>query len=201
LSHCHEDHFYAGEFFCRFPGFLASRDEMKALAVVGNKACYERLPITDEVGEAGKLRFELIAPGDERTLSGITVTAFTAHHDDAQTCMVYMLAKDNKAFFYGHDSGYYPEETWTALQGKHLDLVLLDCTHGRYSAGITGGHQGFPENIKVRERMLSEGIADENTIFCLTHFSHNGHADYDEMVALAVPQGFTVAYDGIAFHI
>lgn len=66
---------------------------------------------------------------------------------------------------------------------------------------MTGGHQGFPENLKVRERMLKDGIADENTIFCVTHFSHNGGADYDDMVALAVPQGFVVAYDGIVFHI
>lgn len=201
LSHDHEDHLYVDEFFCRTPGFTASYDELKPLTVAGNEACKAKLERVSSYGEKGKMRFETLLPGQVTELGGMTVTACPARHDPNQKPLVFILEKDGKRMFYGHDSGYYLEETWAMLQGKRLDLVLLDCTHGRFSAGMTGGHQGFPENLKVRQRMLKDGIADENTIFCVTHFSHNGGADYDDMVALAVPQGFVVAYDGILFNI
>ena len=45
--------------------------------------------------------------------------------------------------------------------------------------------------------MKKEGLADENTVFVLNHFSHNGGQTYDEMRAAAEANGFVVSYDGL----
>ncbi len=46
--------------------------------------------------------------------------------------------------------------------------------------------------------MIKTGLADENTVFVLNHFSHNGRcSDYDDMCREAEKYGFTVSYDGM----
>lgn len=201
LSHDHEDHFYVDDFFCRTFGYTGTYDQMAPMTVAGNEACGKKLDSVAHYVEKGKMVFETLHAGDVKLYNGIKATVCPAQHDPGQECFVFLLEKDSKNFFYGHDSGYYPKETWQMLKGRHLDLVLLECTNGKFGYGLDIGHQGFPENIKVRERMFEENIADENTIFCLSHFSHNGGMDYDDMVAMAVPQGFIVAYDGIVLEI
>ncbi|NLL16724.1 MAG: hypothetical protein GX264_05995, partial [Clostridiales bacterium] len=49
----------------------------------------------------------------------------------------------------------------------------------------------------VRNRLLELGCADESTIFCMHHFSHNGRLIYDELVPIAKEKGFIVSYDGL----
>ncbi|MGN0443132.1 MAG: hypothetical protein ACI4F5_00775 [Acutalibacteraceae bacterium] len=39
--------------------------------------------------------------------------------------------------------------------------------------------------------------ADENTVFGLNHFSHNGGYTYDELFPIAQEKGFLVSYDSM----
>ena len=80
-----------------------------------------------------------------------------------------------------------------------FDCVLMDCTYGLMSQ--EKGHMGFPENIRIRETMLREGMADERTVFVSTHYSHNCLADYDEMVQAAMGTGILIAYDGMVIEV
>lgn len=50
--------------------------------------------------------------------------------------------------------------------------------------------------------MMAMGVADENTVFVCTHFSHNGvTCIYDDLVPIAENQGLTVSYDGMILNI
>jgi phosphoribosyl 1,2-cyclic phosphate phosphodiesterase len=60
---------------------------------------------------------------------------------------------------------------------------------------------GVPDNIKVRDRMVDEGIADKNTKFYLTHFTHNFAPFYESMEELAAENGFIAAHDGLQAEI
>ena len=60
---------------------------------------------------------------------------------------------------------------------------------------------GIPDNIKVRERMYNEGMADGNTKFILTHFAHSFAPFYDNMRKAAADNGFIAAYDGFEIEI
>jgi phosphoribosyl 1,2-cyclic phosphate phosphodiesterase len=53
---------------------------------------------------------------------------------------------------------------------------------------------------EVKQRLLKKN-ADETTVFCLHHFSHNGKLIYDDLVPVAKELGFEVTYDSIEFKI
>ncbi len=55
------------------------------------------------------------------------------------------------------------------------------------------------ENTK--QELIRLGCADENTVFVLNHFSHNGGYTYDELNPLAQKMGFIVSYDGMEIEI
>jgi len=58
-------------------------------------------------------------------------------------------------------------------------------------------HMNVDDCVKVKARLIEAGCSDENTIFVLNHFSHNGHISYDELVPKAKNVGFLVSYDGM----
>lgn len=100
---------------------------------------------------------------------------------------------------YAHDTGVFPEASWNLLKKEgRFDLLSLDCTA---CLGLGGdwvdGHMSFGTNVKITERMKSEGLIDDKTVIVLNHFSHNGGQTYDEMLEAAKKQGFIVAYDGL----
>lgn len=45
--------------------------------------------------------------------------------------------------------------------------------------------------------MEEEKIIDGNTVKVINHFSHNGNAAYEDLVAAARPYGIVVSYDGL----
>ena len=56
--------------------------------------------------------------------------------------------------------------------------------------------------IAIRDKLKSVGVADENTVFVLHHFSHNGgNVVYDDFVKIAAENNFLVSYDGMEIEI
>ena len=53
---------------------------------------------------------------------------------------------------------------------------------------------------EVKQRLLKKN-ADETTVCCLHHFSHNGKLNHDELVKEAKKIGFEVTYDTVEFEI
>ena len=54
------------------------------------------------------------------------------------------------------------------------------------------------ENKKCRNKLIELSLADENTVFVLNHFSHNGlNVNYKEFCEIVDPLGFEVSYDGM----
>ena len=143
-----------------------------------------------------QLDFKRVRPLEPVTLpSGYVVTPLAANHAKDENCLVYLLEKDGKCLFYGHDSGSYPEETWDYLRGKMISLVSFDCTNVEAPDG--NYHMGLPDNRKAKARMIREGCAGENTVFVINHFSHNGKLMHEEIVDCVREDGFVVAYDGM----
>ena len=86
----------------------------------------------------------------------------------------------------------------THIHREHFDMVSLDCTMGANEHTSCKVHKHFGHNVECRNRMLEMGIADENTKFISTHFSHNGlHGCYDDFLKIASKEGFDVSFDGM----
>ena len=61
-------------------------------------------------------------------------------------------------------------------------------------------HMGIKACCDVKERLLKKN-ADETTVFCLHHFSHNGKLNHEDLVNEAKKIGFEVTYDTVEFEI
>ena len=80
--------------------------------------------------------------------------------------------------------------------------MSLDCTQANDEVMSYIGHMNLNDNIRVRERLIKIGCADENTMFICNHFSHNGkNVLYDQFCSIAKMYGFETAYDGMEIEI
>ncbi len=201
VTHSHEDHFTPWEFFTRRPGFSHLEPGTPPVAVYGNAKVGSMLRPADlePVDGVPAWTFTEVRHGETYEMGDYRVTAVHANHDPAEACMVYVIQKEGRTLLYGHDSGCYSEASWEVLRRFRFDCVIMDCTFGPLSH--EDGHMGFPQNRQIRERMLREGMAGEKTVFVSTHYSHNGLADYDEMVRLAQGSGILISYDGMEIQV
>ena len=208
ITHCHGDHLYPGDLEMRNHGSAHMKPEDAAR------------PLTVYCTEPGALAiagfFELMhcsIDKDRMTVrtvkkfvpfsaDGYTVVPLKAKHASYCDPVIYLIGDGKKQILYGHDSGYFCDETWKylAIKRPKLDFVSLDCTMGILENDY-GNHMSVDEDAEVRKRLISIGCADEHTVFCANHFSHNGLADYDDLVPAAAERGILVSYDGMKIEI
>lgn len=197
ITHSHQDHFYPPELHMRVEPF-AHLPEDATLDIFGNskvtKIIEERVNC-----EKAKIRLHSIRPFDEVEYEEFTITALPADHALEEECLLYIIKLDNKTIFYGHDSGWYPEETWEKLKEFHLDVAILDCTFG--NSDNRQGHMGINAIIEAKELLEKYGSIDSKSICIATHFSHNGGLLHNELTERLRPYGFIVAYDGMILNV
>lgn len=202
ITHTHQDHLYLEDLALRCEWF--ANDLEGVLTLYGNDKLarkFEAYMGTEAYHELTRkwLACKEVVPYIPLQIGTHTVTPMLARHDKNERCYIYLIERDGKAMLYGNDTGVFPEETWGYLDGRHLDLVSLDCTVLRHAEGTN--HMGIPDVLKVQTRLREMGCADASTTFLITHFSHNGELMHDEIEAEVGPHGFVVAFDGMEIEI
>ncbi len=206
ITHGHEDHLYPDDFIYRVEGYCHVPDVSKK----------EPLPIYSSGDSARDMRARFaevrVAEDDPNAvvwheveeyktydIAGYRVTPLKAAHAPRLDPMFYAIERDGKALLYCHDTGWFPEDTWNWLAncGKHFDFVSLDCT-SIDDDNAYHHHMGLHADADVKAKLLTM-CCDEHTVFCVNHFSHNGHLVYDDLVPVAAKLGFEVSYDGAVF--
>ncbi|MDR1463905.1 MAG: hypothetical protein LBJ11_01210 [Oscillospiraceae bacterium] len=204
VTHSHEDHLYPQDFENRKPGFahVGTVDTWFGgpLHIYATAKALEtaRVPGREYLEEQGVIKLHEVVPYEPFEVEGYAVTALRADHSADAGPVIYHIRRGDKALLYANDTGYFPDETWDYLTRvrPHMNYVSLDCT-GMFHPGYRHGHMSIPVDAEVRDRLLAIGCADEHTIFCVHHFSHNGGMTHDELVPAAAAQGFLVSYDGM----
>ena len=98
------------------------------------------------------------------------------------------------------DTGYYLEETWAFLEGKRVDLLIMDCTFAAMKKDPHSfGHHTFLSYIESLNRMKETGFITAETRVFGTHFNPHQALFHEEMEALLRESAFpiTAAYDGL----
>lgn len=199
ITHAHSDHFYPEELLHIAPPFSMSPVPGK-LTVVGNPTVCERLTEVGAQRASDYLKVVCIRNFEEMAMGDFSIKALPANHDKTQECHLYILRKDGKTLLYAHDTAYFSEETWKALNEEHLDGVVLDCTCCNGPTHFQN-HMGFEDDLRVKSRMIENHIADENTVFVATHFVHTFGPIQEELEEAFIKHGFIAAYDGIDIDI
>ncbi|GAK55554.1 hypothetical protein U27_02388 [Candidatus Vecturithrix granuli] len=112
-----------------------------------------------------------------------------------------ILFPDGTRLLYALDTGWYPEETWDFLEGKTVDVLILDCTFGGRTdrPEYPAGHLDLLSFVKMLERMIAINFISARTRIFATHINpHQGllhealQKKFDE-----TRFNVTVAYDGL----
>ena len=201
VTHSHEDHLFPlGLMQIKPP--MAYYDRERHLDVYGNGMVMKKIrEMVDAFNPEGEilrdyLGLREVSPFETFSVGDYRVTALPANHDKREDCFIYVIEREGHTLLYGHDSAMFAEETWEALGRFSFDCVVLDCTMVE-KTGIFAGHMGLPDNIRVRERMLAEGMADAHTRFVATHFVHSQNPVHERITPIFAEKGFIAAYDGM----
>lgn len=199
VTHSHSDHFYPTDLMMRGTPY-AHNKKANPLHIYGNykvKEFYERMLAleNDSKDLCECIIFTQIQGFVPIVMGDYRVTPLEAQHDLNEDCFIYIIedVKGNR-ILYGNDTAYFKESTWGYLNGIYFNFISLDCTMGMLEDG--GTHMGLNGNIKTKDRLIEMGCADENTVFYINHFSHNGGIPHEEMEKEAGKHGFYVTYDG-----
>lgn len=199
ITHSHEDHFYPEDIHMRKEPY-AHIYSNKLLRVYGNSNVKKRFIDTDvEKDQNNRIVFNEIYPYKEYQMGEAIVVPLLADHKPDEKCFIYLIKLNGRTLLYGNDSGYFPEKTWEFLKSIHIDVSILDCTDG--PGKCVNYHMGFPAVLTVKKRLIEQGCKNQDTKFIITHFSHNGKYLHEELVNMASPHGFIVAYDGMEIQI
>ncbi len=202
ITHSHSDHLYAKDFAMR-PGVYGHRQTRHGLAIYATVPAYLLIEpvVTKNFDEEDPTTCHLIRAFQPFFAGDYAVTPLEADHGPTTEPVIYAIEKDGRSLLYAHDTGYFPDVTWQYMleQKMVFDLVTLDCTNiqlpGRQN------HMGLAACTEVKERLLAEGLAHQDTTFVVNHFSHNGGLIHDELVPVAGELGFLVAYDGCTMKV
>ena len=203
ITHAHCDHLYPDEISMRHKNFakIPAKEE-GALCFYGSRAVKKKVGgiIYDyDLEQQDRAVFRHVLPFQTYDVGGYAVTPLLATHDPMAEPYIYVIAKDGKTMLYGNDTGLFPEKTWDYLakSGIRFDFVSLDCTEGDGPIGYDS-HMNLERDLLVRERLYAIGCADEKTVFCANHFSHNGgNVTYGVFAERAKGKGFLTSYDGM----
>lgn len=196
ITHSHGDHWFPQDLVYRRPGFCVLPEDSPPLRVYGNRhvLAAARQWLSDlqavriEVREVHSHEVIVVSPD-------LQVTTLKAEHAGDEEALNFLIEEPGRSLLIAHDTGFWSDETWEFIAGRHVDVALIDGTYGRYDQ--RGGHMGAPWVARFVERLHEMGCFEETSRAIATHFSHNGHANHEELVDLYRPHSIEVAYDGM----
>lgn len=201
ITHNHSDHFYPEDIIMfAEPGY--SHDVAK-IDFFAAESAYEQIRnvFSSERADPSRGTYTRVSPGDLIQIGDYKVLVLPANHSERTSPVFYAIEdRDGKRLLYAHDTGMFSDEIFEQLKRLgRFDLVSLDCTGALAPTGWEHGHMSLRTDALTKDRLIAEGLADENTKFVATHISHNalfGH-DHEELCEEAKKHGFTVGYDGL----
>lgn len=209
VTHSHMDHFYACDFILR--GYKYTKTDCEDLYIYGNAEVgkvYEesvRREMRDEV--RAKIHFCKLQPFTPIQVNGYTVTALLAQHSKLESAYVYLIEKDGVSYLHLTDTGRLPRLTLDYLQSvfekraTKVTAVCFDCTFLFHTAGEVSRHMGLGDNQAMQEEFVSRGIANERTLYAITHYSHNSVPSMETLEKAEKEYGYIPTYDGLTLHI
>lgn len=205
VTHSHDDHLSPQDLLYRTKGFCNTRAE-HIIGIYGNDMVMEKITYVANYnhnldGLLTSVSLNEIKEYTENQIGEYLVYPMCANHKQGENCFIYIIKdKEGKTVLYAHDTGYFPEATWEFIKGFKLDMVSLDCNHGKDPA--INNHMGMECCGTVKQRLIEMGVTNENCKFLVNHFSHNClYTSHEEIVQAAKAYGFDVSFDNKVFEI
>jgi phosphoribosyl 1,2-cyclic phosphate phosphodiesterase len=128
------------------------------------------------------------------------ITPLHANHLDDEDSHNLLIENEGRSLLYATDTGVWGEDTWSYLDGRTLDLLILECTKG-FVQDDYEGHLAIEDFKKVIQRLRDQGTLTPSSRVVSTHHSHNGDATHAELEESLTPDGVIVGYDGMEIEV
>ncbi len=215
ITHTHEDHC---SLFALLDKEMAEEGNRKPLSLYMSKPArvYVQEMIAHLSLPAGKMRwidanfaFHGLDYFQEYAIGGLSVRTVKGNHTAYganEYSINYLVGMPHgKTLLYACDTGFYQEETWEYLAGKHVDVLVLECTFaGRTDRGeFPEAHLDLASWFATLGRMSDTGFIDAKTMVYATHLNpHQGldHFGLHDRLQHSPYHG-TAAYDGLRVEV
>lgn len=199
FTHTHYDHFQPSDLYNRMDGYAHGINH--PLHIYGNDAAINQTVTSLGPYTEGSFAFHLLRPFVTITLGDTQVTPLLANHDPMETCLLFYIEKGGRKLFYGNDTGWLHGDTWKWLQGKEIDMAILDCTHSFTNNNRNPNHMGIETVLEVQRVLREDGALGSNSVVYVTHFTHNSGFLHEDFERAFDPAGIKVAYDGLIVNL
>ena len=194
VTHDHNDHYYPQDLIMRAAPFAQLKKEDTLNIYASKSVCDSTIEVLGDRKKSVGISFHVIEPYQKFTAGEMDVLPVKADHDSSKICFNFVFQYKGRTILHGHDTGWYPEETWRALWNFKFDLIILDCTNGKKDE--ERNHLGIKGLVKMKERLGKNGNLKKNCKCIATHFSHNGGLLHAELEKMLGKKGVEAAYDG-----
>ena len=203
-THAHSDHFDAGHFITRIPEYATV--DPKKLTVVATEACIERMSealareeggatlLTEEWRARLNVKLEPVRHASRVRYMDYEIVCVESAHDRAGGSLMYVIRKDDAAFFYACDTPPFTCGAWSLINSLEFPVAAaaIDQTYG---PGTPGGGHMCADEVAVCAGRLNCGRA------YATHISHEGTPPHAVLERWTRARGYSVAYDGLRITI
>lgn len=150
----------------------------------------------------GRVAFHKLEYGVAYEIDEMKVIPFKGKHIGnvhESSAMYLVLLPDGKTLFYGLDSGFYDEETISALSNHKIDIFISEATCGTRRIINYPYHMDIYQVRDLTEILLNNGTLNQDSRIYLTHINHS--TSYSQMEKAVEELNFPiyteVAYDGM----
>ena len=205
VTHSHYDHFLADNLISRPEGaqpieLFISRGSGKEIFKKSEK--YRNAPVRPGVRPVCAPEIHFVEPFKPFACGSYSVTPLLAHHDPAVESLNYLIASEETAILWLHDTGPLLPQTADYLKGihQHIQFVSMDCAlpYGKY---ISEEHMDILQGRETIDLLREFGRVDERTLVYLSHIGHLVDCTHEELAKQAQTFGFHAAYDGAVINI
>lgn len=205
ITHSHMDHFYAHDFILR--GYKYAKLSQNVLQIFGNsevKKVFDECTRRELKGDvAAHLEFNVVKSYDKFSVDDYRILTIPAIHESREEALLYYVEKRNKGYLHLYDTGAVSDEAidFLAKNGAKAGAVALDCTF--LDAPHVDGtrHMCITDCAEVMRRLKSKGVADGNTKFIITHFSHHSQPSEEKLQKIENQYSVVAACDGLTVEI
>ncbi len=198
VTHAHHDHFAVRELQYASWMFVPQSNGWRLQVLCPPDAAQQ---LADEL-DLGTLPISVhcLAPWERVNTGPWGITPVLAQHDPEYVCYNYLIERNGRTLLYATDTGWYGEGTWSFLGNVKIDGAVIECTKGLDEGGYRA-HLSIPELIRMRERLLENGILKARAPVVTTHHSHLCGLLHEELESHLTPNGIEVGFDGMVFQI
>lgn len=219
ITHSHEDHFVYDQIIAKeMPAGTNGRPlniylSTKAADWLERQISCSGLleSVTEEEARKFRGRYPVhpLDHGKSYRVGSLELFTLPGNHRVAATgerSINYLITFPNgDTLLYALDTGYYTDDTWEMLTGRHIDTLIMDCTFGgRTDRGeFPAGHLDASSFLKAIERMKQIGCLDTHSTIYATHINPDQGLDHEGLTRFfdASPHEVVVAYDTLSFEL